>query len=194
MHRVSREVVRYERERPGKLLHLDVKKPGRIPPGGGKRFAPGFAGTGGGPRGKGGGGIDYVHVVIDDRSRYACPRRCRTSAARRPRPFSGGRSTASPASASGPAGAHRQRRELPGAAFRETAAARGVGLRRTRPYRPQTNGKSEAFIKILQAEWAYRRRYDSNRERLAALPAFLREYDRDRPHGGIGGAVPASRL
>ena len=71
MHRVSREVVRYERERPGELLHLDVKKLGRIPPGGGKRFAPGFAETRSGPRGKGGGGIDYVHVAIDDRSRYA---------------------------------------------------------------------------------------------------------------------------
>ena len=69
-----------------------------------------------------------------------------------------------------------------------------MGLRRTRPYRPQTNGKAEAFIKILQAEWAYRRRYDSNRERLGTLPAFLREYNHDRPHGGIGGAVPASRL
>ena len=70
--RVSREVVRYEREHPGELLHLDVKKLGRIPPGGGKRFAPGFAETRSGPRGKGGGGIDYVHVAIDDRSRYAC--------------------------------------------------------------------------------------------------------------------------
>ena len=69
-----------------------------------------------------------------------------------------------------------------------------MGLRRTRPYRPQTNGKAEASVKILQAEWAYRRRYDSNRERLDALPAFLREYNHDRPHGGIGGAVPASRL
>jgi len=69
-----------------------------------------------------------------------------------------------------------------------------VGLRRTRPYRPQTNGKAEASVKILQAGWAYRRRYASNGERLAALPVFLRKYDRDRPHGGIGGAVPASRL
>ena len=69
-----------------------------------------------------------------------------------------------------------------------------MGLRRTRPYRPQTNGKAEASVRILQAEWAYRQRYASNRERLGALPAFLREYDRDRPHGGIGGAVPASRL
>jgi len=67
-----------------------------------------------------------------------------------------------------------------------------VGLRRTR-YRPQTSGKAEASVKILQAEWAYRRRYASNRERLDALPAFLREYGHDRPHGGIGGAAPASR-
>ena len=69
-----------------------------------------------------------------------------------------------------------------------------MGLRRTRPYRPQTNGKAEASVKILQAEWAYRRRYASNEERLDALPVFLREYDHDRPHGGIGGAAPASRL
>ena len=69
-----------------------------------------------------------------------------------------------------------------------------MGLRRTRPYRPQTNGKAEALTEILQDEWAYRRAYDSNAERLAALPVFLSEYNRARPHGGIGGAVPASRL
>ena len=69
-----------------------------------------------------------------------------------------------------------------------------MGLRRTRPYRPQTNGKAEAFIKILQNEWAYGRLYTSNAERLADLPVFLREYNHARPHGGIDGAVPASRL
>ena len=68
-----------------------------------------------------------------------------------------------------------------------------MGLRRTRPYRPQSNGKAEASVKILQAGWAYRRRYASNEERIDALPVFLREYGHDRPHGGIGGAVPASR-
>ena len=68
-----------------------------------------------------------------------------------------------------------------------------MGLRRTRPYRPQTNGKAEAFTEILQAEWAYRRVYASNGERLADLPVFLLEYNHARPHGGIGGAVPASR-
>ena len=69
-----------------------------------------------------------------------------------------------------------------------------MGLRRTRPYWPQTNGKAEASLKILQAEWAYRRRYASNEERLGAIPVFLREYDHDRPRGGIGGAVPASAV
>ena len=85
--RVSREVVRYERERPGELLHLDVKKLGRIPPGGGKRFAPGFAETGSGPKGKGGGGPGCVHVAIDDRSRCA---RAGAAAAGGPRPSGGG--------------------------------------------------------------------------------------------------------
>jgi len=71
MHRVSCEVVRYERGRLGELLHLDVKKLGRSPPGGGKRFAPGFARTRSGPKGKGGGGPGCVHVAVDGRSQYA---------------------------------------------------------------------------------------------------------------------------
>ena len=65
---------------------------------------------------------------------------------------------------------------------------------RTRPYRPPTNGKAEAFNKILQNEWAYLRPYTSNVERLDALAPFITYYNRHRPHGGIGGAVPASRL
>ena len=75
-----------------------------------------------------------------------------------------------------------------------TAADRGLRLKRTRPFRPLTSGKAEAFIKILQAEWAYQRPYHSNRERLDALPVFLVYYNQHRPHGGIGGAIPASRL
>ena len=195
MHRVSREVVRYERERPGELLHLDVKKLGRIPPGGGKHFAPGFAETGSGPRGKGGGGPGYVHVAIDDRSRFAYAEalpdeRGQTTADFLERAIGrfAGLGVRVERVLTDNGGNYRS------AAFREAAAAHRVGLRLTRPYRPQTNGKAEASVKILQAEWAYRRRYDSNRERLDALPAFLREYDHDRPHGDIGGAVPASRL
>ena len=78
--------------------------------------------------------------------------------------------------------------------FTDTAAARNIRLKRTRPFRPQTNGKAEAFNKILQAEWAYLRPYYSNRERLDALPRFLAYYNHRRPHGGIGGATPTSRL
>jgi transposase InsO family protein len=79
-------------------------------------------------------------------------------------------------------------------AFAQAASAGNVRLKRTRPYRPQTNGKAEAFNKILQNEWAYQRPYHSNQERLDELSAFLRYYNEHRPHGGIGGATPASRL
>ena len=78
--------------------------------------------------------------------------------------------------------------------FTDTAAARNIRLKRTRPFRPQTNGKAEAFNKIMQAEWAYQRPYYSNDERLNVLPGFLAYYNHRRPHGGIGGATPASRL
>ena len=78
--------------------------------------------------------------------------------------------------------------------FRRVAAAAGVELRHTRPYRPQTNGKAERFIQTLQNEWAYARPYRSNAERLHQLPRWLYRYNGRRPHGGIGGAVPASRL
>ena len=67
-------------------------------------------------------------------------------------------------------------------------------LLHTRPYRPQTNGKAERFIRILQDEWAYARPYRSNEERLRELPRWLHRYNARRPHGGIDGAVPASRL
>ena len=70
MHRVTREVVRYEHPAPGDLLHLDVKKLGRVP-GGGKRFAPGFAETRSGPHSKQPLGLDYLHVAVDDHSRYS---------------------------------------------------------------------------------------------------------------------------
>ena len=78
--------------------------------------------------------------------------------------------------------------------FRAAAAAAGVELRHTRPYRPQTNGKAERFIQILQNEWAYARPYRSNAERLRALPRWLYHYNHRRPHGGVGGVVPVSRL
>ena len=76
------------------------------------------------------------------------------------------------------------------------AAAEGAGLRHlyTRPYRPQTNGKAEAFVKLLQNGWAYRRPYESGSARIDALASYLTYYNRYRPHGGLDGVTPMQRL
>ena len=79
-------------------------------------------------------------------------------------------------------------------AFLDVVQTHGLRRRTTRPYRPQTNGKAERFIQTLQNEWAYKRRYTSNRERLRTLPRWLYRYNHRRPHGGIQGLVPADRL
>lgn len=195
LHRTTREIVRYEWEQPGELIHLDVKKLGRIPPGGGKHFAPGFAETGAGPHSTRKMGVEYLHVAVDDHSRYAYVESL---------PDEKGVTTAVFLER---ALAHFKtlgitiRRILTdngknytSHVFRDVATAHHITLKRTRPYRPQTNGKAEAFNKILQNEWAYLRPYSSNAERLDELAPFLTYYNRERPHGGIGGATPASRL
>ena len=190
LHRVSRKQLRYEHPAPGDLLHLDVKKLGRIPEGGGHRVRGRSART---PRTR---GLDYLHVAVDDHSRYAYvealpDERGVSCAAFLQRALNHFR-----------ARGVRVRRVLTDNAkaytvsrsFRDAAAAADVRLRHTRPYRPQTNGKAERFIQTLQNEWAYARPYRSNAERLHALPRWLYRYNARRPHGGIGGAVPASRL
>ena len=193
--RDTHKIVRYEHERPGDLVHLDIKKLGRVPPGGGKRFDPGFAETHSGPRRFPSLGSDYLHVAVDDYSRFtyaeALPdERGPTAAAFLERAIAHFASH----------GVHLKRVLTDNGgcylshSFRATAAAHSVRLKRTRPYRPQTNGKAEAFIKILQHEWAYRRRYTSNTERLEALEPFLLDYNYHRPHGGLSGNTPASRL
>lgn len=195
LHRTTREIFRFERKRPGELLHLDVKKLGRIPPGGGKRFAPGFPETRSGPHRKRSLGVDYLHVAVDDHSRYAYveslpDERGATTADFLNRALSHLQSR----------GIHVERiltdngKNYTSHVFRDMAAAHAITLKRTRPYRPQTNGKAEAFNKILQNESAYRRPYFSNPERLEALPTFMEYYNHQRSHGGIGGAPPASRL
>lgn len=76
----------------------------------------------------------------------------------------------------------------------ETFAALGIRHLRTRPRRPQTNGKAERFIGTLQREWAYARLFRSNDERLASLPRWLDAYNRRRPHAGLGGLAPMTVL
>ncbi|MGH2904923.1 MAG: IS481 family transposase [Solirubrobacteraceae bacterium] len=195
LHRSTREIIRYERTAPGELLHLDVKKLGRIPAGGGKRFDPGFLETGAGRHRGRGLGSDFIHVAVDDYSRYAYAEalpdeRGETTAAFLERALSTlqehGVRVERILTDNG--GNYRSR------VFAEVAAAHGIGLRRTRPYRPQTNGKAEAFNKTLQREWAYVRLYTSNDERTAALTGFLTEYNAQRPHTALGGLAPLARI
>jgi transposase InsO family protein len=79
-------------------------------------------------------------------------------------------------------------------AFGETVGAHGLRHLRTRPRRPQTNDKAEAFVKTLQNGWAHRRPYDSSAERIAALQGFLSYCNGYRPHGGLDGDTPLGRL
>jgi transposase InsO family protein len=197
LDRTTRSVIRYERDHPGALVHLDVKRLGRIPEGGGKRFDPGFAETGGAGRKRPGPkrGHDYIHVAIDDHSRFAYVE-CL--------PDERGLTTAGflerMVLSLAQRGIRVERvltdnggnyRSFP---FQDIASEHSITLKKTRPFRPQTNGKAEAFIKTLQREWAYRRPYTSNRERVEARESFLVDYNFARPHTAIGNLPPASRL
>jgi transposase InsO family protein len=196
LHRTTREPIRrYERARPGELVHLDTKQLGRVPPGGGKRADPAFRATGIGRTGHQRVGYDTLHVAIDDHTRIAYVEVL---------PDGGRHSTsiflAHTLQAFATLGISVERvltdnalayRSLP---FRDVAEAAGVQLRRTRPYRPQTNGKAERFIQTLLNEWAYIRTYTSNQARLHALPGFLDEYNWHRPHAALGHRPPASRV
>jgi transposase InsO family protein len=196
MDRATRAVIRYERGRPGELVHLDVKKLGRIPDGGGKRFDPGWAETGAGRKRPGKRGFQCLHVAVDDHSRFAYAEVL---------PDERGETTARflehTVLAFAQAGIRIERVLTDNAfnyrssrAFLAAANAHAIALRHTRPYRPQTNGKAEAFNKTAQREWAYRRPYSSEADRLAALQPFLDDYNFARPHTAIGNQPPASRL
>lgn len=195
LHRTTRQIVRYERTAPGELLHLDVKKLARIPQGGGRWAMPGMQEINSGPRREPGIGFDFLHVAIDDYSRLAyaealTDERGLTTAGFLQRTLVHFAAQ----------GVHVERiltdngKNYTSQAFRQVAEQAGIRLKRTRPFRPQTNGKAEAFNKILLKDWAYLRPYHSNAERLAHLPGFLNYYNHERPHGGIAGIPPAARL
>jgi transposase InsO family protein len=189
--RTSGVVVRYQRERPGELVHLDVKKLGRIPDGGGHRLHGRAAAT----RGRGI-GYDYVHSAVDDRSRVAFSQLLPDE--------TGATSARFLVEAAGFFAEHGVRIErvltdnakayAESVVFAETAARLGIRLKRTRPYRPQTNGKVERFNKTLLDEWAYARRYRSNTERRQALSRWLRSYNHQRPHTSLDGLTPVAVL
>jgi transposase InsO family protein len=191
MDRVSGAVVRYERERPGELVHLDVKKLGRIPDGGGHRIH----GRAAGARGRGI-GYDYIHSAVDDRSRVAFSQVLADETGE-----TAARFLVEAAGFFADHGVRIQRVLTDNAkayadsvTFAETAAGLGIQLKRTRPYRPQTNGKVERFNKTLLDEWAYGRLYRSNTERCRAFARWLRLYNHQRPHTALGGLTPITVL
>ena len=181
-------VVRYEHSAAGDLLHLDVKKLARIR-GVGHRI------TADRQHRARGVGWEYVHVAIDDFSRFAyvevlANEEGTTTAAFLRRALAFFRSH----------GIRIQRvltdnaKNYTAHVFQELCAHRAIQHRRTRPYRPCTNGKAERFIQTLLREWAYKRPYTSSARRTAALPRWLHRYNHHRPHGSIGGRSPITRV
>ncbi len=182
---------RYQRERPGELIHIDVKKLGRI-----GRNGPGHRFTGRGPgRRSPGAGWEYVHVCVDDATRLAyvevLPDEQATTCIaflRRAVRFYAVHGV--------------EVQELMtdnGSGYRSTLhkiACIALGIRhiRTRPYRPRTNGKAERFIRTMLGGWAYAAIYRSSTERTAALSGWLEFYNYTRPHGSLSKRPPGTRL
>jgi transposase InsO family protein len=182
------EVIRYERSRPGELVHVDIKKLGRI-------IRPGHRVTGerrGQAKGKA--GWQYLYVAIDDHSRLGFAR-----------VYADERSESAIAFLDELVGFYGRHgiaveRVLTdnGTCFKRRWAdacdARGIAVRKTRAYRPQTNGKAERFIRTLLERWAYAYPYEHESQRLDALAPALDFYNRFRPHRALGGLTPLQRV
>lgn len=181
-------VVRYQRQRPGELIHLDIKKLARI-------VRVGHRITGDRRDTFDGAGWEFVHVAIDDSSRivYAevlADEKGVTCAAFLRRALAYYRRlgmTVEQLITDNGSGYISD-------VFRHTCSREHVEHLRTRPYRPCTNGKAERVIQTLLREWAYSRPYRHSRERTQALKAWLVYYNRWRPHGSLAGNPPLSRL
>ncbi|MFI5744322.1 IS481 family transposase, partial [Streptomyces anulatus] len=193
MDRPTGSVIRrYERERPGELVHIDVKKLGRIPDGGGHKVHGREAG-----RPIRGMGFDYLHSAVDDHSRLAYTEihpdekvaTCAAFLTRAAMFFADLGITRIERVLTDNAWAYRK-----GLVWKQALADIGATGKLTRPYRPQTNGKVERFNRTLADEWAYLRPYTSNDERTAALADFLHTYNHHRCHTALGGQPPISRV
>src|SRR3954449_4094206 len=183
---------RYQRERAGELIHIDVKKLGRIGDRGAGHRVTGNRGKGQRSRGA---GWEYVHVCVDDATRLAYVE------------VLGDETALTAIGFLRRAIAFYARHAITverlmtdnGSAYRSTVhalACRALKVRhlRTRPYRPRTNGKAERFIRTLLGGWAYRAIYANSRERTAALNGWLWTYNHRRPHGSLSHKTPAARL
>jgi len=206
--RVTGEPIRrYEHDHPGALIHVDVKKLGNVPDGGGWRYVGRQTGDRnrsatvartGAARSKWRGpliGTAYVHTVLDDHSRVAYAE------------IHDDETAATAAGVLHRAVAWYAERGITvervlsdnGSAYkshlwRDTCADLGIAMKKTRPYRPQTNGKIERFHRTLADGWAFKKLYNTESARRAALPAWIHHYNHHRPHTAIGGSAPISRL
>ncbi|MEU3855756.1 IS481 family transposase, partial [Streptomyces sp. NPDC029554] len=186
-------IRRYERDRPGELVHVDVKKLGRIPDGGGHKVL----GRQAGRLTRSGMGFDYIHSAIDDHTRLAYSEIHNDEKAATCAHFL--RRAAAFFAAHGISRIERvltdnawpYRKSF---AWQQALADLDATGKLTRPYRPQTNGKVERFNRTLLDEWAYLRPYTSNDERAAALADFLHTYNHHRCHTALGGKPPISRV
>lgn len=205
--RVTGEPIRrYEHPHPGSLLHVDVTKFGNIPDGGGWRYVGKLQGDRnraatvertGTPRNKHRQpllGTAFVHTVVDDHSRVAYAEICSDERAEtaiavleRAVTWFADRGVTVERVLSDNGSAYRSH------AWRDACDRLAITHKRTRPYRPQTNGKIERFHRTLADGWAYARLYSSESERRAQLPGWLHFYNHHRAHSAIGG-TPISRL
>jgi transposase InsO family protein len=197
-------IRRYEHPAPGDMLHVDVKKLGNVPDGGGWRYLGRQAGernraaTAGKPRSKHRGpliGTAFVHTVIDDHSRVAYAEIhddetaiTATGVLRRAVAWYAQRGVTTVRVLSDNGSAYKSR------LWTATCAELGITVKKTRPYRPQTNGKIERFHRTLADGWAFAKLYTSEKARRAALPSFLHDYNHHRPHTAIGKQAPITRL
>jgi transposase InsO family protein len=189
--RVTAAPVRYVACHPGALVHQDHKKLGRVPDGGGWRIL----GREGASRDRRVRGNDHLEVFVDDASRYAV-----VVPVADERGESAAWALEVAAARFAEVGIRIERMLTDNGASYRSHAYRDVLVRfdirhkRTRPYRPQSNGKAERFIQTLVNEWAYARPYRSNGDRLHALRRFVDFYNHGRPHTAIGGLVPRAAV
>ncbi len=192
LDRVTGRVIRrYERDRPGELVHVDIKKLGNIPDGGGHKTL----GRQAGRKTRSGAGYSYIHTAVDDHSRLAYSeihtdekKETATGFWARAQAFFTACGITVERVLTDNGACYRSRD------WRRALTAAGITHKRTRPYRPQTNGKVERLNRTMLDEWATARSYRSETERRQAFPQWLHTYNHHRGHTALKGQPPASRV